>query len=378
MEKPAAFFSIVVPCCNVARYVGDLVAALRAQSCTDWECILSVETSTDGTLARCEALAAADVRFRVVVGPRSGSPATPRNRGLAAARGRYVVWLDGDDWLADEALARLREAIRVHDEPEVVQGAVVEYREDDEGRRTFVGRHQNHRPSDVGRVLTGEETMIRFSDALGHTSPMATMSVCRRDFLFAHGLSFQPGLKYEDNEWTARLLYFARRLLPVDFDIYVYRRRVGSITTANGGGTDFAQYAEVVRRLLLFFDAHPFSPAFARAWARRYLSFFFAIFFWGRHYPPGPGGFPAAARTACFRRILGMGGRRAFLRLSRHAGPLKKAAAPLVLLCGVHPILDCPARAYFRWFYYPLVLRAVRAAGQRPASPLDGAREAAP
>ena len=100
-SEPHPFFSIIVPCCQVARYVDDMVASVRRQSFADWECILSVEDSSDGTLAACEALATSDVRFRLVSGPRSGSPATPRNRGLALAKGRYVVWLDGDDLLAD-------------------------------------------------------------------------------------------------------------------------------------------------------------------------------------------------------------------------------------------------------------------------------------
>ena len=368
--NPAAepYFSIIVPCCNVARYLDELCDSLRAQSCDDWECILSVETSSDATLEKCETMASGDVRFRVVTGDRSGSPATPRNRGMAVARGRYVVWLDGDDLLADNALARLREVIRAHDEPDVVQGAATEYVEAPDGRRTFHGRYVNHRPVDFGRIISGEETAVRFAYASGHVSPMSALSVCRRDFLLRHGLTFQPGLKYEDNEWTARLLYFAQRLLPVDIDIYIYRRRVGSITTENGGGVDFPQYAEVIRYLFLFFAEHPFSDALARAWARRYLSLFFAIFFWGKHYPAGPNGFSAVERTACLRRILEKGGRFAFLKLAFHGGMLKRLAVPFVLLCGVNPILDWPARTFFRMVYYPLALWKFRRSGSRGAA----------
>ena len=362
------YFSIIVPCCNVARYLDELRDSLRAQSCDDWECILSVETSTDATLEKCEAIAADDVRFRVVTGERSGSPATPRNRGLAVSAGRYVVWIDGDDLLADDALARVAAEIRAHDEPDVVQGAAVEYVEESDGRRTFHRRYVNHRPADFGRIISGEETTVRFAYASGHVSPMSVLSICRRDFLLRHGLTFRPGLKYEDNEWTARLLYFAQRLLPVDIDIYIYRRRAGSITTENGGGVDFPQYAEVIHYLLLFFAEHSFSKPLARAWARRYLSFFFAIFFWGKHYPAGPNGFSAAERTACLRRILEKGGRHAFLKLSFHGGMLKRMAVPFVLLCGVNPILDWPARMFFRTVYYPLALWKVRRMGSRGAA----------
>ena len=94
-SEPHPFFSIIVPCCQVARYVDDMVASVRRQSFADWECILSVEDSSDGTLAACEALATSDVRFRPVSGPHSGSPATPRNRGLALAKRRCLARLKG-------------------------------------------------------------------------------------------------------------------------------------------------------------------------------------------------------------------------------------------------------------------------------------------
>ncbi len=355
------FFSIIVPCYQVARYVDDMAASVRGQSFADWECLLSVEESGDETEAKCRAMAAADVRFRVVVGPKSGSPATPRNRGLSIAKGRYVVWLDGDDWLSDETLARLAAAIRAHGEPEVVQGTATEYREDERGCRTFVMRHVNFRPSDMGRILTGEEVMVWFSESPRYIQPMAALSVCRRDFLLVQGLSFQSGLKYEDNEWTVRVLTFARRLLAVDFDIFVYRRRPGSITTVTG--TDFAQYAEVVRHIFLFFATQHPSVRLARAWARCYLSFFFDLYF-SDYYPVGVAGFPAPVRTVCLRRVLEKGGRRAYLKLTRHAGFPKKLAAPFVLLCGIHPLLDLPARAYFKYLYYPLVLWRIRRCGE--------------
>ncbi len=353
------YFSIVVPCYNVARYLNDCVRSIREQPFQDWECILSVETSTDDTLERCRTVTRDDSRFHVVEGPKSGSPATPRNRGLAVAKGRYVLWLDGDDLLADDALRRLQEASKAHGEPEVLQGAAPEYLEDECGNLTFVARNFNFHPSDLNRVLTGEQVMMGFSRSPRYILPMATLSVCRADFLRKYALTFQPGLKYEDNEWTARMLTFATSFLPADVDIYIYRRRGGSITTDKSVGTDFAQYAEVVRHLLLFFSSQKLSRPLSQAWARRYLSFFFDIYF-ADYYPIGARGFSAREWCACLHRILEKGGWRAYLKLTRFAGGLKKCAVPFVLLCGITPILDWPAKVFFRRVYYPLGLWSFR------------------
>ena len=354
-SEPHPFFSIIVPCCQVARYVDDMVASVRRQSFADWECILSVEESSDTTAAKCRAVAAADARFRVIVGPKSGSPATPRNRGLSLAKGRYAVWLDGDDWLADGALARLAAAIQAHGEPEAVQGAVVECTEHADGKQRRVARHFNFTPSENGCILVAGEAMVRFAHRPTFAWPMASLTVCRIDFLRANGLLFVPGLRHEDEEWTPRVLTLAPRLLVLDADLYVYRRRAGSVTTSERLEEACQHTAVVARSLLFFFSERRLPRPVARAWARLVLSFFFERVFFRTS-----DALPAHVRTACLRRVLEKGGRRAYLKLTRHAGFPKKLAAPLVLICGIHPLLDLPARAYFKYLYYPLVLWRVR------------------
>ncbi len=84
---------------------------------------------------------------------------------------------------------------------------------------------------------------------------MASLTVCRADFLRAHDLLFVPGLKHEDEEWTPRVLTFAPRLLVLDADLYVYRRRAGSVMTSETADEACAHAATVTRSLLLFFAA---------------------------------------------------------------------------------------------------------------------------
>lgn len=349
------FLSIVVPCCNVGAYVDALVASIRSQSFSDWECLLSVERSDDDTRARCEAAARADARFRVLFGARSGSASVPRNRGLDAARGRYVVWVDGDDRLADGALARIAAAARADERepPDVIQFAAERSDEAADGTVTARSRVANFPAGADGRTETGREFLLGLARRGASYHPMPWLMALRIDFLRANGLRFLPGIRYEDAEWAPRVFHAARRVRVLDAVCYRYRRRAGSVTTGVFSARELACVGIVIRSLLRFHATRPFDAALSRAWARLVLSLFFYYFF----SPRRTARIAAADWTSCARALLAGTGRADFLRLVRFAGLPKKVAAPLVLLCGVRPCLDVPARLFFRRLYYPLVLR---------------------
>ena len=345
------FFSIIVPCCEVAPYLDALAESVKGQSLADWECVLSVEESKDGTLAACEALAKGDPRFRVVSGPRSGSPATPRNRGFEIAEGRYVIWLDGDDFLESGALAALADALRAHDEPEVLVGALEEATFADDGRtRARSVRKFGFAADDAGKVFTGPEAFVRLMDHGSLPFLGAPIFVCRADFLREQGISFVPGLRHEDEEWSPRVFYFAKRMLVLDQEIFVYRQRTGSIMSAQAGAKALEHHVRVDRALFGFHATHAFTDALSRAWAREALSLFFFHFF----YPSRRRLVSAKDWRRCLGEVLQGDGLRNLLRLAKFGSAPKRVGAWLLALCRIHPALGEIASLYFRFAYYPL------------------------
>ena len=356
----APFFSIVVPCCNVGKYVDEMVESIRSQSFTNWECILSVERSDDDTHEKCLAAARQDARFSVLFGERSGSASVPRNRGLVAAKGRYVVWVDGDDRLAEGALARLADDVRKADNPDLIQFAAEERDECGDDESGDVQCIFNFEEVMDGCSLTGEETMIAIADHPGIYYPVPWLMCIRIDFLRKNDLSFIPGVRYEDAEWAPRVLYAARNVFVDKTVCYFYRRRTGSVTTIVYSKRNFMDFVEVARSWFRFHAEHSFSDRLSRAWARSILSLFLEYFFKAKRIS----GIRKSDWTKGARALWKEGGRGNFLRLVRFAGLPKRLAAPLVLLCGIHPLLDAPARAYFRFLYYPLVMWQVRRRGR--------------
>lgn len=98
--------SVVVPFYNVQTYAPDALKSLELNARDDFEFLLVDDCSTDGTPELLERAARELPGAVLLRHERNGGLATARNTGLDAARGEYVTFLDGDDWLAPGHLAR--------------------------------------------------------------------------------------------------------------------------------------------------------------------------------------------------------------------------------------------------------------------------------
>ncbi|MFF4056320.1 glycosyltransferase [Streptomyces sp. NPDC001668] len=101
--------SVVIPVYNPGTYIEDCIASLRRQSLPpeEFEAIFVDDGSTDDTPARLDAVAAETANFKVIHQEASGWSGKPRNVGIAASEGEFVMFVDNDDYLGDEALERM-------------------------------------------------------------------------------------------------------------------------------------------------------------------------------------------------------------------------------------------------------------------------------
>ncbi|MEU0250762.1 glycosyltransferase family A protein [Streptomyces sp. NPDC006235] len=101
--------SVIVPVYNPGIYIEDCIASLQRQSLPpeEYEVIFVDDGSTDETPARLDALAAEDSRMKVIHQENSGWSGKPRNVGIEASRGEFVMFVDNDDYLGDETLERM-------------------------------------------------------------------------------------------------------------------------------------------------------------------------------------------------------------------------------------------------------------------------------
>ena len=110
------FFSVIVPVYNGARWLGQCVDSILAQTYTDFELILVDDGSTDGSGDICGRYAAKDGRVQAMRQPNAG-PTPARRNALALARGEYVCFADADDWVVPNWLETIKGCIDENSRP---------------------------------------------------------------------------------------------------------------------------------------------------------------------------------------------------------------------------------------------------------------------
>lgn len=98
--------SIIVANYNYASFLSDALNSVLAQTFTNWECIIVDDGSTDDSVKIIKKYVNKDSRFKLIQIPHGGV-SLARNRGLDAARGEYIAFLDSDDCFTDYALEML-------------------------------------------------------------------------------------------------------------------------------------------------------------------------------------------------------------------------------------------------------------------------------
>lgn len=108
-ESSRPLVSVIIPVYNLEDYVGRAIESLRAQTFGDFEAVIVDDGSTDDSAEAISEAAGDDLRFVTVHKSNEGVSAA-RRTGLERARGRYVCFLDGDDWWEPDFLERMTSA----------------------------------------------------------------------------------------------------------------------------------------------------------------------------------------------------------------------------------------------------------------------------
>ena len=126
-------FSIIIPVFNVAEYLPQAIDSVLNQDFEDLQLILVNDGSTDDSLSICQEFRGRDSRVELVEQANQGVSAA-RNAGLERARGTYIMFLDGDDFMEPGALSLLSQLFSRQPDLDLLTCAHRELREGGEHR----------------------------------------------------------------------------------------------------------------------------------------------------------------------------------------------------------------------------------------------------
>ncbi|MFW6719898.1 glycosyltransferase family 2 protein [Streptomyces sp. MAR4 CNY-716] len=212
--------SVVIAAYNAMPYLTRCVESVLEQSLPPEavEVVAVDDGSTDGTGAELDRFARAHPgRVRVVHQENSGGPAAPRNAGIELARGRYVFFLDADDYLGPEALQRMA-AMADENGSDVVVGKLVGVG----GRKPPTSMFKRDQP----------DADLYGSRVFWVLNPM---KLVRRELIERHGLRFPEDVRTgEDQVFVTKVYLHAAKisvLASYDCVYYVLRDDGGNLTT---------------------------------------------------------------------------------------------------------------------------------------------------
>jgi glycosyltransferase involved in cell wall biosynthesis len=214
--------SIIVPIYKVEQYLSKCVASLLNQDMTsdEYEIILVDDGSPDRCGEICKEYASHYSNVRVVHRENGGLSAA-RNSGIKVARGRYIQFVDSDDYLEPNVLRFLLEKMEA-DNLDVLR---FNYQNVNEQYEVFEPNKVSKPFVDYSDVPCDGLTFL--TERLGFGCYVWQFMI-RRELL--DGCQFKEGIYFEDTEWTPRLLLKSKRVTSTDLMVYNYLLRKGSIT----------------------------------------------------------------------------------------------------------------------------------------------------
>jgi glycosyltransferase involved in cell wall biosynthesis len=211
--------SVVVPVYNAAPYLGACGDSVLAQSYSELEVILVNDGSTDASSRMCDGYVGADHRGRVLH-QANGGLSDARNAGLRAARGRFVCFVDGDDWAEKDMVECLVRVARNEHADVVIAGFDVDT-VDDHGEL----RNSARRSPLPLAISTGSPANVPATHELMDIMGYAWNKLYSRELLERSELLFIQGVSLvEDAMFNASVYLSATRIVMVDTSVIHYQR----------------------------------------------------------------------------------------------------------------------------------------------------------
>lgn len=239
----AQLFSIIVPVYNVEKYLPHCLNSILQQTVADFELLLVDDGSTDHSGQICDDYAKNDTRIQVIHKQNEGV-SKARNIALDKAQGKYICFVDSDDWIETSYLSTIMQQIEDYDI--LFFGCSFEY--SDGNAQQLIFREQR-----THDILGKENCMFNLrNNILKHNVFGYTWNkVFRTNIIKTSQLRFQEQISYgEDELFTLAYCMYAQSIKIIPDILYHYLQRTGSLIHQKDTCTSAKQKYKVISQLI--------------------------------------------------------------------------------------------------------------------------------
>ena len=220
MENTNDLISVIVPVYNVEKYLSKCINSILNQTIKNLEIILVDDGSLDNSGKICDEFAQKDNRI-IVIHKENNGLSSARNAGLEIAKGKYIGFVDSDDWLDEYMYETLLKLIKDNNS-------------DISCCKFFKATNDDEKCPHVSN-----ESIKSFSNIEGLNNfynDLYTQTVVAWNKLYARKLFdnviYPVGKIHEDEGTTYKLFYKANKITYTNIPLYYYRTTPNSITTS--------------------------------------------------------------------------------------------------------------------------------------------------
>jgi glycosyltransferase involved in cell wall biosynthesis len=186
--------------------------------------------------------------FVRVIHKENGGASSARNKGIDAAEGKYIIFMDSDDWWNPNINAKkIIEQVKRQEDVEMFLFSSLDYID---GKGFF--KRKEH---DNLNAIRTDTIAHYYSDLLknGNLEVAPTTKITKKTFLCDNDLYFKIGITGEDNEWMIRILRVLKKVEIIPEPLYCYRLgRSGSVTNSIGI-RNILDLLDIVKESVLFY-----------------------------------------------------------------------------------------------------------------------------
>lgn len=232
--------SIIIPFYNVEQYIAQCLDSVYQQDIleAEYEVICVDDCSPDNSIAIVEEYAKHHANIVIVRNQYNRKLGGARNAGMEVAKGKYIWFIDSDDFIEENCIKTLL-TIAEKEDLEMLHFNYAEY------PNVML---PERRPDDTD-VMTGTDMFFDSRFIWFHDLVTAWRKLYKRQFLIDNKIQFAEHIMFEDNDYSIVAFAYAQRVMHIDLCAYHYRNNPNSITRVKYTSEHIGYWLDLAHRL---------------------------------------------------------------------------------------------------------------------------------